>query len=85
MGNFNVTRKFNFYRGFVDFDEVLRYFDWNFRRKSLTIDLTDCESSNFQAMTMLIQYAWHLTMNGCTVTFKYGRSRVGPTGILEPE
>src|SRR5471030_68249 len=74
---------FTFYRkGFVDFDKLLRHFDWTFLGCPVTIDLTTCESANFQAMALLIQYAWSLTMNECAVTFKYGVAGTGPTKML---
>lgn len=75
--------KFTFNRGFVDFDMVLEYFDWQLKDGSLTIDLTSCNSSNYQALALLIQYAWQLSINGCTVTFKYGSvHQPGPTKML---
>ncbi|MGC2697000.1 MAG: hypothetical protein WA738_14540, partial [Candidatus Angelobacter sp.] len=78
-----LPRSFSFNRrGFVDFDAVLAYFDWDLENVSLTIDLAPCESSNFQALTLLIQYAWHLTLRGCQVTFKYGAAQSGPTKML---
>jgi hypothetical protein len=69
-------------KGGVDFDKMLRYFDWTFRGCPVTIDLTTCDSANFQAMALLIQYAWWLTMNECAVTFKYGVGARGPTKML---
>jgi hypothetical protein len=57
---------FSFYTpGFVDFDHVIQHFDWDLRERSLTIDLSSCTKSNFQALALLIQYAWYLTLNGC--------------------
>jgi Translation initiation factor IF-2, N-terminal region len=65
---------FSFYtRGFVDFDHVLQHFDWNLRGRSLNIDLTACSRSNFQALALLLQYAWYSTLNECTVKFSMGR------------
>jgi hypothetical protein len=75
--------KFTFNRGYVDFDMVLEYFDWQLKNGSLTIDLTACNSSNYQALTLLVQYAWQLSINGCRVTFKYGSvHQPGPTKML---
>jgi Translation initiation factor IF-2, N-terminal region/STAS-like domain of unknown function (DUF4325) len=77
-----LPESFSFYsRGFVDFDHVMQYFDWSIRG-SLTIDLTNCESSNFQALALLVQYAWYLTLEGCVVTFKYGTAYSGLTRML---
>jgi len=48
--SFSFTR-----RGFVDVDNVLKHFKPDSDLKSLTVDLTRCESANFQALTLLIQ------------------------------
>ncbi len=69
-------------KGFVDFDHMLRHLNWTLRNTAVMIDLTTCTSANFQAMALLIQYAWWLSMNGCTVTFKYGTAAAGPTKML---
>src|SRR5207249_8989994 len=72
-----------FNRGFVDFDMVLQHFDWQPGNAPLTIDVTNCASANYQALALLIQYAWYLTVSGCTVTFKYGSvHQPGPTKML---
>ena len=76
--SFTYTRK-----GFVDFNKLLKYFDWSFRNTPVVIDLTSCESANFQALALLVQYAWGLTTRGCDVTFKYGTASTGPTKMLE--
>lgn len=74
---------FSFYtRGFVDFDHVLQHFNWNFKGQDVSIDMTACARSNFQALALLVQYAWYATLNGCTVRFKYGTAQSGPTKML---
>ncbi len=77
-----LPRKFTFHRGFVDFDYVLGCFDWSLKEVPVVMDLTTCESANYQALALLIQYAWLLTMRGCRVTFKYGVASSGPTLML---
>jgi hypothetical protein len=77
-----LPRKFTFYRGFLDFDYIFSHFDWNLQDVPVLVDLTLCESANYQALTLLIQYAWFLTMNGCRVTFKYGVASSVPTKML---
>ncbi|MGO9232224.1 MAG: STAS-like domain-containing protein [Bryobacteraceae bacterium] len=78
-----LPQSFTFNRkGFVDFDRMLRHFDWTLHDRPVVIDLTTCDSANFQAIALLIQYAWRLTMNGCAVTFKYGIAATGPTKML---
>ena len=61
-------------RGYIDFDYVLAFFDWSLHDVAVQIDLSTCENTNFQALALLIQYAWHLSCRGCRVTFKYGLS-----------
>jgi hypothetical protein len=77
-----IPRKFSFYARVLDFDHVLKFFDWTLKDVSLLIDISSCESANFQALALLIQYAWYLTLNGCSVTFKYGTDKSGPTKML---
>jgi len=77
-----LPRKFTFHRGFLDFDYVLGCFDWSLKEVPVVVDLTTCESANYQALALLIQYAWLLTMRGCRVTFKYGVPSSGPTLML---
>src|SRR5258708_10642664 len=77
-----LPRRFTFHRGFLDFDYIFDHFDWTLKNVPVLVDLTTCESSNYQALALLIQYAWFLTMNGCRVTFKYGVATSGPTKML---
>jgi hypothetical protein len=77
-----LPRKFTFHRGFVDFDFIFGCFDWSLTEGPVLIDLTTCETANYQALALLIQYAWLLTMRGCRVTFKYGVASAGPTKML---
>src|ERR1035437_2923301 len=69
-----LPRKFTFMRGYIDFDYVLAFFDWSLHDVAVQIDLSTCENTNFQALALLIQYAWHLSCRGCRATFKYGLS-----------
>lgn len=77
-----LPEAFSFYRGFVDFDYVLQHFDWSLRERELSIDLTTCTRSNFQALALLVQHAWYAAANGCSVRFKYGTAQAGPTRML---
>lgn len=82
-GVFALPPSFTFHtKGFVDFDRILKHFDWTLRDRAVVIDLTTCDSANFQAIALLIQYAWWLTTQGCAVTFKYGIAGAGPTKML---
>ena len=77
-----LPRKFTFMRGYIDFDYVLAYFDWNLHDVSVQIDLSGCENTNFQVLALLIQYAWHLSSRGCRVTFRYGLASSNLTKMM---
>ena len=82
-GSLVLPTGFTFYRaGFVDFDKIFKLLDWNPAASSLTIDLSSCESSNYQVLALLILYAWHLTSRGYSVSLKYGISTYGSTKML---
>lgn len=74
--------QFTFQRNFLDFDYVLQHFDWSIEKAEVVIDITTCERANYQAMCLLVQYAWYLSTKGCNVTFKYGLASSGPTQML---
>ncbi len=74
---------FTFYHGgAVNFDKVIERLDLNPQGSSVVIDTTACTTANFQALALLIQYAWFLTINGYEVTFKYGTAASGSTKML---
>lgn len=50
-----------------DFDKVLNIFDWEIYDSPVKIDIRDCSNANYQAISLLVLYAWHLKSNGCTV------------------
>jgi hypothetical protein len=78
-----LPRKFAFHRrGFVDFGSVLACFDWSLRNVPVQLDITTCESTDYQALALLVQYAWLLRMRGCNVGIKYGLAGSGPTRML---
>lgn len=78
-----LPESFSIYaRSIVDFDRVIRHFDWTLRDCSLIVDLSSCTRSNFQALALLVQYAWYLTFNGCHVTFRYGGAHSPLTQML---
>lgn len=81
-----------------DFNEIFKFFDWEVKDCPVKIDITKCTSSDYQALSLIVLYAWHLKSNGCTVEFLYDYSatsgvssmwkRLGATGtfpvLLEP-
>lgn len=52
-----------------DFDSFLGFFDWTLSERSVKIDLRTCLSANFQALSLLVLYAWRLSSQGCNVRF----------------
>lgn len=78
----SLPRAFTFHRQFLDFDFVLKCFDWTLSNVEVVIDVTTCERANYQALCLLIQYAWALSARSCTVVFKYGLASSGPTQML---
>jgi hypothetical protein len=63
-GGFSFNRA-----GIKNFSPVLSFFDWSLRDCPVDIDFTTCSSANYQALSLLIPYCWHLKQNGCTVNF----------------
>lgn len=52
----------------VDFNHVLSFFDWGLKDVPVRIDLTKCLAANYQAVSLLVIYAWRLKSQGCKVT-----------------
>src|SRR5258706_5535697 len=66
-----IPSNFNFKdHNVFNFDKALKVFDWSFRDRAVTIDLTKCKSANFQALSLVVLYAWQLMSNGCRVEVK---------------
>ncbi len=65
-----VPDGFNFkWHGSFDFDGFVNFFDWSYTNVSVKIDLTKCHNANYQAISLLVLYAWKLKSQRCTVTF----------------
>ncbi|GIB53313.1 TPA: DUF4325 domain-containing protein [Vibrio cholerae] len=74
-----------------DFEELLSFFNWEYENRQVKIDLTNCKAPNYQALSLLVLYAWKLKDQGCTVSFieneeEFGASsmwrRMGAKGIF---
>ncbi len=52
-----------------DFDSFLEFFDWTLHDIPVRIDLTPCLTANYQALALLVLYAWKLKSQGCRVSF----------------
>lgn len=66
-------------RGVYDFDSVLGVFDWTLVDVPVSIDLSECRSANYQALSLIVIYAWKLKANGCRVSFKFQEDKSDAT------
>jgi hypothetical protein len=79
-----VPRVFGFTKhDVVNPDLVLSIFDWTPQLSNVEIDLSECVTANYQAVSLLVLYAWHLKSRGCKVLFKRGPRGVGATQIYD--
>lgn len=51
-----------------EFEEALNFFDWTIKNRQVKIDITKCKAPNYQTLSLLVLYSWHLKNNGCTVS-----------------
>lgn len=66
-------------QGQYDFDSVLSVFDWNLRGVPVTIDISKCGRANYQALSLIVLYAWKLKANDCRVSFRFQDNRLDAT------
>ncbi|WP_061011628.1 STAS-like domain-containing protein [Photobacterium leiognathi] len=73
-----VPDRFSFMEhGTYDFESFIRFFDWSYSDKKVKIDLTKCYNANYQALSLLVLYAWKLKSQRCTVSFIESESSTG--------
>jgi len=78
-----LPRRFTFVdHGNYNFNNALKLFDWEIQDSDVRIDLRHCSQSNYQALSLLVLYIWHLKKQGCYVTVitarneRYGVSKL---------
>lgn len=54
--------------GTIDFKPTVDFFDWALRDRPVRVDFTDCQSANYQALSLLVVYFWRLRQQGCRIT-----------------
>lgn len=54
--------------GVFEFEEALKFFDWNLKDRQVKIDITECKAPNYQTLSLLVLYQWQLKDQGCTVS-----------------
>ncbi|WP_336147057.1 STAS-like domain-containing protein [Acinetobacter soli] len=65
-----IPKRFGFRSHDVfDFDSVFKNFNWSLESVPVKIDLSTCTSSDYQALSLIVIYAWYLKHRGCTVSF----------------
>jgi hypothetical protein len=79
----NLPQRFTFaHYGDYNFNNTLGLFDWTLKNSPVVIDLRRCTSANYQALSLLVLYIWHLRNQGCYVTVlkvqneRYGASKM---------
>ena len=64
-----------------DFNRLLSFFNWDVRGTPVHIDLTTCHTANYQALSLLVIYAWRLKSQGCRVTFIENDKETGASSM----
>lgn len=72
-----IPKFFNFGGEIIDFDPLLKIFDWNISPKKVTIDFTECAVANYESLTLMCLYMFHLKTTGSFVQIKTGKSGRG--------
>jgi len=69
-------------QGVFDFDRFVKFFDWSIENKRVYIDMTECNGANYQALSLIVLYAWRLKSQRCTVTFKESDAAQGASSMF---
>jgi len=64
-----------------DFNRLLGFFSWDVHDTPVHIDLTTCHTANYQALSLLVIYAWRLKSQGCRVTFIENDKETGASSM----
>lgn len=64
-----------------DFDKLMSFFNWSIRDTPVEIDLTECQTANYQALSLLAIYGWQLKAQGCRVTFLESNKDTGASAM----
>lgn len=65
--------------GVYDFDRALSIYDWNVRSEEVVIDMSGCMTANYQALSLVVLYLWHLKANDCHIAFRFSQDGKGAT------
>ncbi|MBF0311420.1 MAG: DUF4325 domain-containing protein [Magnetococcales bacterium] len=79
MTTIRLSPSFSFWtRDVIDFDQVLGQFVWDPADQEVEIDLTSCQTANYQALALLVPYIWKLVAKGKKITVKRVAERGSP-------
>lgn len=53
----------------AEFETALSIFRWDLQDIPVIIDMRSCSSPNYQTLSLLVVYGWHLKSRGCKVTY----------------
>ena len=67
--------------GVYDFESLISFFRWDLHNRQVKIDLTKCKAPNYQALSLLIPYAWKLKDQGCTISFIEDEGETGASSM----
>ena len=62
-----------------DFDKALSIYNWKIRGSDVVIDMTQCLTANYQALSLVVLYLWHLRANDNHVTIRFREDKKGAT------
>lgn len=58
-------------------EQALNIFDWSLNNQKVLIDFSGCNSANYQTLSLVALYVWHLKCHGCHVEFNYSHNDEG--------
>lgn len=70
------------HQGAYNFERFVSFFDWSITNKRVVIDMTYCHGANYQALSLIVLYAWKLKSQRCTVTFKESEATQGASSMF---
>lgn len=64
-----LPRRFGFRdaNGVFDFNNIINFFDWDHSKTQIVIDLRNCMSADYQALSLLVLYIWKLKTLGIRI------------------
>ncbi|WP_165727996.1 DUF4325 domain-containing protein [Pseudoalteromonas sp. 31A1] len=79
----NLEDGFSFkHQGIYNFERFIGFFDWSISNKRVLIDMTHCHGANYQALSLIVLYAWKLKSQRCSVTFKESEATQGASNMF---